>query len=111
MKIKFIIFALLFCSCTKNRFSGHVYDYDTEEPIKNVEVNINKNMTLTDTTGYFSLKINSNSSCTIFLNKKGYVSKKLHRKPDSKDESNKRNLKVHNIYLYNKESDFFNKIK
>ena len=105
MKIKYILILLLFCSCTKNTFSGHVYDYDTEQPIKNVQININGNKTQTDSTGYFSVGVNSNSGCTILLNKKGYTTKKVYRKPDFNEELSKRNLKNKIIYLYNEENN------
>jgi hypothetical protein len=109
MKIKFILMILLFCSCSNNKFQGHVYDYDTERPLKNVYIKINDDITQTDSAGYFTLKIKSNSTIEVFLKRKGYASKKLFRKRDSSGEFSKKSLKENTIYLYNKESDFFNK--
>lgn len=109
MKIKFILMILLFYSCSDNNFQGHVYDYDTEKPLKNVYVKINDNSTQTDSTGWFSIKIKSNSTIAIFLKREGYASKKIYRKPDSSGGYSQKKLKENAIYLYNKESDFFNK--
>ena len=106
MKIKFILMILLSYSCSNNNFHGHVYDYDTEKPLKNVYVKINDKITQTDSTGYFSVKIKTHSAITILLKRKGYASKKLFRKPDSCGEFSKKNLHANKIYLCNKESDF-----
>lgn len=111
MKIQLFFVILLFCSCTNNRFYGHVYDYDTERPIKNVNININGDVTQTDSTGYFSMKVKSNFPCTIFLKRKGYASRKIYRKPDSLGQFSKRSLKNNSIYLFNTESEFSNKTK
>lgn len=100
---------LVLCSCSNNNFQGHVYDYDTEKPLRNVSVKINDQITQTDSVGYFAMKIKSNSTIEIFLKRKGYASKKLFRKPDSCGEFSKKNLNENRIYLYNQESDFFNK--
>lgn len=109
MKSQFIFIVLLFCSCTNNKFYGHIYDYDTERPIKNVNIIINGNSTQTDSSGYFSMKVKSNSPCTIFLQRAGYASKKIYRKPDSLGEFSKKSLNKNSIYLINKESEFSNK--
>jgi hypothetical protein len=106
MKSKLIFIILLLCSCTTNKFYGHVYDYDTEEPIQNVQIDIDGNKTKTDNSGYFCMKVKSNSTCVIFLQKGGYASKKIYRKSDSLGEFSKRNLKHNIIYLLNEESDF-----
>lgn len=111
MKSQFIFIILLLCSCTNNRFYARVYDYDTDRPIKNVNININGDTTQTDSTGYFSMKVKSNFPCTIFLQRKGYASKKIFRKPDSLGQFSKKNLENNSIYLFNKESEFSNKIR
>ncbi|WP_264536982.1 hypothetical protein [Flavobacterium sp. N1736] len=108
-KIKFIFIVLLFCSCTKKEFFGYVYDYDTEEPIENVHIDINGKTTKTDSVGYFCMKIKSNSPCKIVLKKESYAVKKIYRKPDSLGEFSNKSLKGNKIYLYTKESDFSNK--
>ncbi|MFH7015040.1 hypothetical protein [Flavobacterium sp. FlaQc-47] len=46
-----IFTVLLFCSCTNNKFYGHVYDYDTEQPIQNVFIEINGIKIQTDSSG------------------------------------------------------------
>ena len=111
MKITFIFILLLLCSCTKKELFGYVYDYDTEKPIKNVHIDINGDATKTDSTGYFCMKIKPNSACTIVLKKESYATKKLYRKPDSLGEFSSKSLKANKIYLYNKKSDFSNKIE
>lgn len=107
MKLKLILFTLLLCSCTNNTFSGRVYDFDTEEPLKNVQIDSNGNTTETDSAGYFSIKVKPNKTCTIYLRKEDYATKKISRKPDSLGIFSKRYLKNSKIYLFNKESDFF----
>lgn len=107
MKNKLFFLILLFCSCTsKDELNGYVYDYDTEQPIKNVYVNIKDDTTQTDSTGYFSMKVKSNLPCTIFLQREGYASKRICRKPDSLGKFSKKSLKYNRFYMYNKESDF-----
>lgn len=107
-KINLILLLLLFCSCTNNTFSGHVYDYDTEQPIKNVQIDSNGNKTETDSTGYFSIKVKPNKICKIAIRKEGYATKKIERKPDSMGVFSKSNLKEVKIYLFDKHSDFSN---
>lgn len=106
MKSEFLFIALLLSSCTSNQFSGYIYDYDTNKPIKDVKVNVNGVNSLTDNLGYFELEIESNSVCRLFLIKEGYASKKVIRKPDSLGTFSKRSLKNNRIYLYKNESDF-----
>ena len=108
MKLKFILLTLLFCSCKNYTFEGNVHDYDTDKPLKNVAIIINENSTKTDSSGFFRLKVNSNTA-NIILKKEGYATKKIHRKSNSKGEADKRNLKNSVIYLYKRESDFYNK--
>lgn len=105
-KFKYIFLILLLSSCTNNKFFGYVYDYDTEKPIKDVQVNINGIITQTDSTGYFSAKIKSNKDCIILLQKEEYEVKKVYRRPDSLGMFSKRNLKKHKIYLFKEESEF-----
>jgi hypothetical protein len=100
---------LLFYSCSNNNFQGYVYDYDTGKPLENVYIKINDCIAQTDSAGYFAMKIKSNSTTEIFLKREGYASKKLFRKPNSSGEFSKKSLNKNTIYLYNKESDFFNK--
>ncbi|WP_394773609.1 hypothetical protein [Flavobacterium sp.] len=109
MKSKLIFIVLLFCSCTNNKFYGHVYDYDTNRPIENVHIDINGIKLQTDSSGYFYLKVRSNSRLKVTLKKNGYSTKKLYRTPDSQGEFSKRNLSNNKIYLFNKESDFSKK--
>jgi hypothetical protein len=109
LKVKLIILTLLFCSCTSNTLSGHVYDYDTDEPLANVQIDSNGNKTETDTAGYFNIKVKPNKSCKISLKKEGYETKKVNQKPDSLGLFSQANLKNRKIYLFNKESDFSNK--
>lgn len=109
MKIKFIFLILLLYSCSNNNFQGYVYDYDTEKPLKKVYININDNVTHTDSLGYFNMRVKSNSAFTILLKRDHYAAKKVLRKPDSCGIFSKKNLDKNRIYLYNKESDFFNK--
>lgn len=107
MKINLLFIVLLFSSCTNtNNFNGHVYDYDTEKPIHNVDININGNKTQTDSTGYFCLRINTNSAYKIILKKEDYVTKKIYRKPDSLGKFSQKSLKYNRLYLFTKESDF-----
>ncbi|MEP6802951.1 MAG: hypothetical protein ABI892_00405 [Flavobacterium sp.] len=109
MKRILIFIVLLFCSCTNNKFYGHVYDYDTEQPIQNVFIDINGTKIQTDSSGYFCVKVNSNSRLKIILKKEGYSTKNLYRKPDSSGEFSKRNLSDNKIYMLNKEGDFSKK--
>ncbi|MCC9065550.1 carboxypeptidase-like regulatory domain-containing protein [Flavobacterium piscisymbiosum] len=105
-KLNLIVLLLLLCSCTNNTFSGYVYDYDSEQPIINVQIDSNGNKTETDSTGYFILKVRPNKMCKIVLRKEGYSSKKVERKPDSLGLFSKTNLKDVKIYLFEKNSDF-----
>lgn len=105
-KISLIVSILLFCSCTTTTLSGYVYDYDTERPIKNVQIDINENTTKTDSVGYFSIQVKTNKSCKILLRKSGYAAKRINRSPDSLGAFSKRNLNKVRIYLFNKNSDF-----
>ncbi|WP_165689790.1 carboxypeptidase-like regulatory domain-containing protein [[Flexibacter] sp. ATCC 35103] len=109
LKVKLIILSLLFCSCTNNTLSGHVYDYDTGEPLSNVQIDSNGNKTETDINGYFNIKIKPNNICRLSLKKEGYEAKKVKRKPDSLGLFSQGNIKNRKIYLFNKESDFSNK--
>ena len=86
--------------------SGHVYDYDTEKPIEGVDVSVNGIMTQTDSSGYFTAKVESNATVVILLQKEDYAIKKVYRKPDSLGKFSKENLKAYKIYLFKKESDF-----
>ncbi|RKR08405.1 hypothetical protein C8C83_5644 [Flavobacterium sp. 90] len=105
MKVNLLFIVLLFFSCTNSHnFNGHVYDYDTEKPIQDVDINGNK--TKTDSTGYFCLGINSNLACKIILKKEDYVTKKIYRKPDSLGKFSQKSLKYNRLYLFTKESDF-----
>jgi hypothetical protein len=108
LKIKFILLILLFCSCKNYTFEGNVHDYDTDKPLKNVEIIINNTITRTDSLGFFSLKINSNAA-EIILKKNGYATKKVHRESNTKEEKHNENLKNSVIYLYKRESDFIPK--
>ncbi|SHG17417.1 hypothetical protein SAMN05443663_10290 [Flavobacterium defluvii] len=87
--------------------NGNIYDYDTERPLKNVVVTINKVETLTDSLGYFNVKIKREQPIKIVFIKKGYSTKEISRKPDSLGEFSKRSLKYNKFYMYNKESDFY----
>ncbi|MBS7231148.1 hypothetical protein KHA90_08930 [Flavobacterium psychroterrae] len=109
MKSTLIFIVLLFCSCTNNKFYGHVYDYDTEQPLQNVFIDINGTKIQTDSSGYFYLKVNSNSILKLSLRKDGYSTKNLYRKPDSSGGFSKRNLSNNKIYLFNEKSDFSKK--
>lgn len=106
MKIKLLLIALVVCSCTRTKFSGFVHDFDTGKPIKNVAVNINGNLTNTDSTGHFEIEVNSNSNCIIGLKREGYVNKKVLRKPDYLDKTTRGELKNSTIYMFKNESDF-----
>jgi hypothetical protein len=110
LKIKFILLILLFCSCKNYTFEGNVHDYDTDKPLKNVEIIINNNITKTDSLGFFSLKINSNAA-NIILKKQVYATKKVYRKSSAKEETHNGNLQNFAIYLYKRESDFYNKMR
>lgn len=106
-KTTFIFIIILFCSCiNKNNFNGHVYDYDTEKPIQNVQVDINGNQVQTDSKGYFCIEVNSNSAFKMLLKKEGYSRKIVNRKPDSLGKFSKKSLNYNKLYLYTKESDF-----
>lgn len=112
MKLTIIFLLLLFYSCTNsNKFYGRVYDFDTGKPIKNVHVDINGRTSKTDSTGYFCIKIKLNMKSEIYLKKEGYFSKKIIRKPDSRGRFRKEKINLDTIYLYNKQSDFYNKEK
>lgn len=109
MKLKIILTTILFYSCTQNKYSGYIHDFDSNKPIKNVLVNINGNKTQTDSIGYFSLEINSKSNCIIHLKREGYADKNILRKTNmtKKIEDEKPKNKI--IYMFKKESDFSNK--
>jgi hypothetical protein len=78
MKRIFIFTILLLTSCiNSNKFNGHVYDYDTEKPIKNVALDINGHKTQTDSTGYFYVKVNFSSVYKMTLKKEGYHQKDI----------------------------------
>lgn len=100
-----MLFILLLCSCTTNTFSGYVYDYDTEQPVKNVQIHSNGNKTETDSLGYFSIKVKPNKICKIVVRKEGYATKIVNRKPDSLGVFSKKNLRNVRIYLFDKDSD------
>jgi hypothetical protein len=109
MKRMFIFIVLLLTSCiNSNKFNGHVYDYDTEKPIKNVAIAINGHKTQTDSTGYFCVEVTSNLAYNIILKKEDYVTKKIYRKPDSLGKYSQKSLKYNRLYLFAKESDFNN---
>ena len=102
MKISFIfILGFLFFGCTNNNLCGHVYDYDSERPIKNVSIEVIGNKTYTDSVGYFCVKVNSNSVCKIVFKKEGYAIKKM-----SCNAGSPKNLNCNKVYLFKKESDF-----
>lgn len=109
MKLKIILMLLLLCSCAQNKISGYVKDFDSNKPIKDVWVSIHKNTTQTDSLGFFSITVTSNSSGILNLKKEGYESKKVSRKPDSLEKSsdNKTNKSI--IYLFKNESEYSNK--
>jgi hypothetical protein len=109
MKIKLIIITLLLCSCTQNKFSGYVYDFDNGRPIKNVVVKSDKSTTISDSTGYFVLNVNSNSNAVLNLKREGYANKKVVRKPDKSKKTNEEKVKENTIYMFKSESDFANK--
>lgn len=107
MKIRLIFITILFISCTHNKYSGKVVDFDTNKPIKNVLVSINSTMTKTDSTGYFILQVNTNSKCIINLQKEGYAKKEVLRNPDFSKE----NVEKNKIYMFKKDSDFSNRAR
>jgi hypothetical protein len=109
MKLNLILIVLLFCSCTHNKFSGIVRDFDTDKPIKNVLVNINGNATQTDSLGYFNSSVNCNSSCILYLKKEGYADKEVNRNPDSSEKDSDKRAKKNIIYMFRNDSDFLNK--
>lgn len=109
MKIKLIIITLLLCSCTQNKFSGYVYDFDNGRPIKNVVIKSDKSTTISDSTGYFVLNVNSNSNAVLNLKREGYANKKVVRKPDKLKKTNEEKVKENTIYMFKSESDFANK--
>ncbi|MBF4491703.1 hypothetical protein IR010_04055 [Flavobacterium sp. MR2016-29] len=111
MKLNLILIIIIFCSCTNNKFSGSVRDFDTDKPIKNVLVNINGNTTQTDSLGYFNSNVNCNSSCILYLKKEGYADKEVNRKPDSSEKNDDKGAKKDIIYMFKKDSDFLNKIR
>lgn len=102
MKIKLIFITILFWSCNRSTFSGKIHDFDTNEPIENVSVNINNNTMRTDSSGYFNLSVNSKSDCIMYLKKEEYANKAILRKPDNLSQNRERNV----IYMFKKESDF-----
>lgn len=105
MKLKLIFISILLFSCTYNNFSGQVYDYETNLPIRNVRVSINNIVTKTDSSGSFAIKVNSNTKCMIYLEKEGYAKKEVLRKPDFSNGNQMKNK----IYMFGKESDFSNR--
>jgi hypothetical protein len=108
MKVKFSLLILLFCSCKNYTYEGHVHDYDTDKPLKNVTVIINENNTKTDSLGFFCLQVNSDTA-DILLKKQGYATKKIHRKHNLQEKVSNKNLNNPVIYLYNRQSDFIAK--
>lgn len=106
MKIKLIIIAFFLYSCTHNKISGYVHDFDTGKPLKNVTVNINENLTKTDSIGHFEIEVNSNSNCVINLKRQGYANKGVIRKPDSVQKIKSGELKNSIIYMFKNENDF-----
>lgn len=109
MKLNFLFIVLLFSSCTHTKISGYVRDFDNNKPVSNVLISINNSKTQTDSLGYFSLNVNSNSSCVLKLKKEGYAVKQIIRKPYALE--NKKNDKAdkNTIYMFKNESDFSNK--
>ncbi|OXB04759.1 hypothetical protein B0A81_16480 [Flavobacterium plurextorum] len=105
LQIKLIIIVFLLCSCTHNKFSGYVYDFDTGKPIQNVVVNINGNSTSTDSIGYFEIEANINSDCVISLKRQGYVIRTMFRKPDFLGKSKNSKIKKSTIYMFKSDSD------
>ena len=93
-----------------NFYEGYIKDFDSNKPIKNVSVSINKNITLTDSTGYFSIDVTSNTTYTLDLEKDGYARKKIIRKPDLAEKNADKKVNTSNIYMFKNESDFTNKI-
>jgi len=106
MKVKFIIIAFFLCSCTHNKFSGYVYDFDTGKPIQSVAVNINGNITNTDSIGHFEVGVNSNSNCVINLKRQGYAIKTVLREPDCMKKNKNSDQKKRIIYMFKSDSDF-----
>ncbi|WP_426485772.1 carboxypeptidase-like regulatory domain-containing protein [Flavobacterium sp. 2] len=104
-----IFISLLLSACTQSTFSGYVNDFDSNKPIKNVNININGNKTQTDCTGYFSLNVKSKSNCIISLKREGYESKKVYRKPDISKRDTMQKRKNTIIYMFRKDSEFLRK--
>lgn len=109
MKLKIIIITLLLSSCTQNKFSGYVKDFDSNKPIKNVWVSTNKSTAKTDSIGYFSVEATSNTVFVLQLEREGYASKKVIRKPDSGEKDTDQKIKKGTIYMFKNESDFIHK--
>ncbi|WP_029269202.1 carboxypeptidase regulatory-like domain-containing protein [Flavobacterium sp. KJJ] len=110
MKLSLILIKfLILSSCTQNTFSGYVYDFDTNKPIKKVQISVNKTSVQTDTTGHFKVSVNSSSNCLLELSRKGYATKKIYRKPDRLENNGKKNVKNTTIYMFKNESDFTTK--
>ncbi|KAF2517753.1 carboxypeptidase-like regulatory domain-containing protein [Flavobacterium foetidum] len=101
--------AILLLSCTHDKFSGNVYDFDSNKPIQSVWVSINEKATQTDSSGYFCLDVNSKSSCILTFRKVGYSSKQVSRKPDASEQDKNLKIKTRTIYMFRKESDFMTK--
>ena len=109
MIFKLFFFLILFSSCTQNKLSGYIHDFDSDKPIKNVLVNIDNNITKTDSIGFFEIKVNSNSSCIINLKREGYANKKVFRKFNSSGRYNIKAVQNKTIYMFKNESDFAKK--
>lgn len=109
MKLKRLLIILLLSACNQKKFSGYVKDFDSNKPVSNVWINISSNKTQTDSSGYFSLNVNSKSSCVLKLRKEGYAVKQIIVKADfgERNSYNKEKGKV--IYMFKNESDFSNK--
>jgi len=108
MKLKIIMITQLLSSCTQNKFSGYVKDFDSNRPIKDVSVSINKITTKTDSIGYFSVEATSNTTYVLQLEREGYATKKVIRKPDSGEKDTDQKTKKDTIYMFKNESDFIN---
>jgi len=72
--ILIFVFLALITGCTKKSYYGFVYDYNTNEPIPDVEISdyLNNTKTFTNAEGYFLLKHEGHTSGQLIFKKAGY---------------------------------------
>ena len=105
--ILIIVFAAL-TGCSRNAYYGYVYDFESKQPIENVEINdyMNSKMTVTNSEGYFFLKHDNKISGKLIFKKPGYDIDTLETIRISNGEKMQEKFKGDTVYLFDQNSTF-----